>query len=60
MLCRLLLCARAQKTPAPAPEAAQVISPVRSDGELPLRFHRDADGAWLWTDNPAFPLDGIG
>ena len=65
VLCLLLLCACGQKTPEPEPEqpepepeAPQVIALECSDGELTLRFHRGEDGAWLWTDNPAFPLDG--
>lgn len=64
-LCLLLLCACGQKNPAPTPEEPEpqpevphVTSLVCSDGELTLRFHRGDDGAWLWTDNPAFPLDG--
>lgn len=65
VLSLLLLCACGQKTPAPVPEepepapkAPQVISLECSDGELTLRFRRDEEGHWLWTDNPAFPLDG--
>ena len=64
-LCLLMLCACGRTNPAPAPEepepepeVPQVISLECSDGELTLRFHRGEDGTWLWTDNPAFPLDG--
>ena len=65
-LCLLLLCACGQKIPAPTPEeppepepkVPQVISLECSDGELTLRFHRGEDGAWLWTDDVSFPLDG--
>ena len=65
VLCLLLLCACGQKAPAPTPEEPEpqpetprVISLECSDGEMTLRFRRDEEGAWLWTDNPTFPLDG--
>lgn len=64
-LCLLLLCACGQRTPAPAPEEPEpqpepphVVALECSDGEMTLRFRRNDEGAWLWTDNPAFPLDG--
>jgi hypothetical protein len=28
------------------------------DGATTLRFHRDEVGAWVWTDDTSFPLDG--
>ncbi len=64
-LCLMLLCACGQKQPTPIspdprpePVAPRVVSLVCSNGELTLRFHRGEDDLWVWTDNPAFPLDG--
>ncbi len=64
-LCLALLCACGQKRvdpvpggPRPEPEAPRLTSLVCSNGELTLRFHKGEDGAWLWTDNTAYPLDG--
>lgn len=63
-LCLVLLCACGKKQPKPAaPEPEPEPEPIRieslecSDGELTLRFHRDDDGRWVWTDNPGFALD---
>lgn len=62
----LFLCACGQTQPyspplepEQTPDEPHIVSLVCTDGELTLRFHRGEDGAWLWTDNPSFPLDGV-
>ena len=67
VLTAVLLCACGSSAPAPDPQPEEPEQPSAepqitalycSDGDRLLRFHRDADGDWLWTDDISFPLDG--
>lgn len=70
LLTAALLCACGSSAPAPAPDPqpeepaeqpageSAVTALICSDGDRLLRFHRDDDGSWLWTDDVSFPLDG--
>lgn len=67
-LAAALLCACGQAAPSPAPTpppepdepvlSNDITALYCSDGNRLLRFHRDDEGNWLWTDDPSFPLDG--
>ena len=41
----------------PQEEAAAPVRLVCSNGSTTLRFSREEDGHWLWTDDKTFPLD---
>ena len=67
VLAAVLLCACGSSAPAPDPQPEepeqpsaepQIMALYCSDGDRLLRFHRGADGSWLWTDDVSFPLDG--
>lgn len=40
-----------------APPVEGVTALALCDGEVTLRFEKDENGAWVWQDDPAFPLE---